>query len=98
MYSHLRGRRHQEALAALPPNTVAEGRESEENPVIIEADEEQQQLPLEKPEVTERLRAGKKRARKLRHRMASRYSVDCVYMYFYLRTCIYACYNFELFL
>ena len=66
LLSHLRGRKHQEALASL--SSEAE----EETPVIIEADEEQQRLPVEKPEVLERLKAGKKRAKKIRHKMATR--------------------------
>ena len=62
LLSHLRGLRHQETLAALP---------SAPDPVIVEAPEEQ--LSSQQAEVEERMRAGRKRAKKLRHRMASRY-------------------------
>ena len=61
LLSHLRGLRHQETLAALP---------SAPDPVIVEAPEEQ--LSSRQAEVEERMKAGRKRAKKLRHRMASR--------------------------
>ena len=74
LLGHLRGRKHQEALASLPPEPDNDGGTELETPVIIEADEEQQRLPLEKPEVVERMKMGKKRAKKIRHRMASRWA------------------------
>ena len=61
LMSHLRGRRHQESLISHP---IREG----DAPIIIEANEE----PQDNPKVIERIRAGKKRAKKLRHKMAIR--------------------------
>jgi len=60
--SHLRGLRHQEALSA----------HSGDDPVITDANEDQECLPEERADVIERMRAGKKRTKKLRARMAAR--------------------------
>ena len=57
-------------LSSLSPSSEA-GSDSVE-PVIIEASEEHQGPPCEQPEVLDRVKAGKKRAKKLRHRIASR--------------------------
>lgn len=80
--SHLRGRKHQEMLANLHPSpssiasSTSPSSTSDTNPdttsCIIEASEEHQGPPYEQPEVLDRIKAGKKRAKKLRHRMASR--------------------------
>ena len=66
MLSHLRGQRHQEALVALE-------QQQEPSALIVEAPEEQQGSTRDSPELQERLRAGRKRAKKLRQRMASRW-------------------------
>lgn len=71
LLSHLRGRKHQEVLATLNPSSEGASIEVSE-PVIVEASEEHQGPPCERPEVLDRIKAGKKRAKKLRHRMASR--------------------------
>ena len=71
LMSHLRGQKHQEMLANLHPSPSSSS--SETNPdVIVEASEEHQGPPSEQPEVLDRIKTGKKRAKKLRHRMASR--------------------------
>jgi hypothetical protein len=78
LMSHLRGRKHQEMLANLQPSPSSSSSSSsaaETSPditCIIEASEEHQGPPCEQPEVIDRIKAGKKRAKKLRHRMASR--------------------------
>ena len=66
--SHLRGRKHQAALALLPPTSVPEGEEL----LIVDASEEQQSPAKCRQEVAERLQAGRKRARKLRQRLSSK--------------------------
>ena len=61
-------------LANLHPSPSSSS-SAETNPditCIIEASEEHQGPPCEQPEVLDRIKAGKKRAKKLRHRMASR--------------------------
>lgn len=84
LLSHLRGRKHQAALAALPSHTPSSEGAGEggtgggrgvagEEGVIVDASEEHQGPPGELPElVQERLQAGKKKARKLRQRMNAR--------------------------
>ena len=68
--SHLRGKRHQDALAAL-------GGQGEPTVVIVDAPEEHQGPPGESAEVAERRKAGRKRVKKLRQRMASRSETRC---------------------
>ena len=88
LLSHLRGRKHQAALALLsspssqsplPPaghspsaEPDREGGGAVDDSVIVDASEEHQGPPGEQPEVQERMQAGKKRARKLRQRMSNR--------------------------
>ena len=70
--SHLRGRKHQEMLTNLQPSLSSSPETNPDITCIIEASEEHQGPPSEQPEVLDRIKAGKKRAKKLRHRMASR--------------------------
>ncbi len=72
--SHLRGRKHQAALAllpSLPSATEGDGHQGEEL-VIVDASEEQQTPAKSHRELAERVQAGKKRARKLRQRLSSK--------------------------
>lgn len=82
LLSHLRGRKHQSALAALPspapiPASTSEGDGGGgggggDDGVIIDAPEEHQGPSGELLEIQERLQAGKKKSRKLRQRMNAR--------------------------
>ena len=54
------------------PEREKEGGGGVDDLVIVDASEEHQGPPGERPEVQERIQAGKKRARKLRQRMSSR--------------------------
>ena len=82
LLSHLRGRKHQSALAAhtsanptpSPSTTTTEGEGGGEEGIIVDATEEHQGSPRGElaSEVQERLQAGKRKARKLRQRMNSR--------------------------
>ncbi len=68
-------------MALLPPTSLSEGgageeEGEEENPMIIDAPEEHQGPNGELPEVQERMHAGKKRAKKLRQRMNTRYVTE----------------------
>ena len=63
LQSHERGRRHQEAVARLPDDHA---------PFIITLDEENTAGELESKVVQDQLRSGRRRARKLRQRMAAR--------------------------
>ncbi len=69
LLSHLRGRRHQEALLALHDPALP----VDSTHMIVEAAKEHQGALRDHPEAQERLKAGKKRAKKLRHRMAGRW-------------------------
>ena len=66
LHSHLRGAKH---LSAMASRSAGE----EEAPVITEAAEEHQGPDQASAEMKERHRAGKKRVKKLRQKMASRF-------------------------
>ena len=74
--SHLRGRKHQAAMAQLPSATTASISDAKgdigEDTVIIDTLEEHQ-TPIV---VQERIQAGKKRARKLRQKLSSKWVMD----------------------
>ncbi len=86
LLSHLRGRKHQAALALLPstPATPTATEAGGEEAVIVDAKEEYQAVIVDAkeeyqgpsgghPEVQQRMLAGKKKARKLRQKMSNRY-------------------------
>lgn len=63
LQSHERGRRHQEAVSRLPDSHA---------PVIITLDEDRGEGGSGTKVTSEKVRAGRKRARKLRQRMVAR--------------------------
>jgi hypothetical protein len=84
LLSHLRGKKHQAAVAHLPDgsdythnsSTPSEG--LGEDSAIVDAAEEYQGPSGGQAEVQQRIQAGKKKARKLRQRMSNRYIYICI--------------------
>ena len=72
LQSHLRGKKHQAAVAAHLPGD--DSTPAVEDSVIVDAAEEYQGSSGGLPEIQQRMQAGKKKARKLRQRMSNRYS------------------------